>query len=264
MMPLDAWAFALAVPIFTGGAIGGWLLRGRFLGWSLGERNGQEVHSAHAEGNVEVAGNGLVACDIAARRTRIAKAIEPAHRDSAHAATARDRIAETAMPSVRTTFSLALGHRLAESARSGDPLSLILVRIDNYQAVYDHYGLQASNQILDAAGTFFVGSVREMDWVARFDRTTFAFLLPRTAHANALRVAERMRTRISSSALSVNGTSIPLTLSLGTTEAALGDSSDAILRRAEEAMNAAIQKGGNCVHSHACDGVEVYAARGQA
>ena len=127
-------------------------------------------------------------------QARIAKAIEPAHRDSAHAATAHDRIAETAMPSVRTTFSLALGHRLAESARSGDPLSLILVRIDNYQAVYDHYGLQASNQILDAAGTFFVGSVREMDWVARFDRTTFAFLLPRTAHANALRVAERMRT----------------------------------------------------------------------
>ncbi len=162
-----------------------------------------------------------------------------------------ERNDETAAPCVRNTFCLALGHRLAESARRGDPLSMILVRIDDYQVLRDRYGLQAGNQILDAAGKFFIASVRGMDWVARFDMTTFAFLLPNTAHANALRVAERLRTTVSSASLTVHGILIPLTLSLGTTEAVFGDSSEAVLRRAEEAMNASIRTGGNRIHCHA-------------
>ncbi|MGO9111474.1 MAG: GGDEF domain-containing protein [Thermoguttaceae bacterium] len=167
---------------------------------------------------------------------------------------------ETAIPCVRNTFSLALGHRLVESARGGNPLSLILVRIDNYQGVRDRYGLQVSNQILDAAGKFFIASVRAMDWVARFDTTTFAFLLPNTAHTNALHVAERLRTAVSSAGLSLNGTPIPLTLSLGTTEARLGDSGEVILRRAEEAMHASILTGGNRIHSHTGDRLETACA----
>ncbi len=38
---------------------------------------------------------------------------------------------DPAAPCVRTTFCLALDHRLAESKRRGDPLSVILARIDN-------------------------------------------------------------------------------------------------------------------------------------
>ncbi len=168
-----------------------------------------------------------------------------------NAAEEQGRHNETAAPSVRNTFSLALRHRLAESARRGDPLSMILVRIDDYQGLRDRYGLQAGNQILDAAGKFFLASVRGTDWVARFDMTTFAFLLPNTAHDCALRVAERLRRTVSSASLSVKGSLIPLTLSLGTTEAVLGDSSEALLRRAEEAMHASIRTGGNRVHCHA-------------
>jgi diguanylate cyclase len=167
---------------------------------------------------------------------------------------------ETAAPCVRNTFSLALGHQLAASSRTGDPLSLILVRIDNYHDIRDRYGLQASNEILDAAGKFFIASVRGMDWVARFDVTTFAFLLPSTKHENALCVAERLRRSISSAALSAEAAAIPLTLSLGSTEAIAGDSSEEFLRRAEEAMNASIQTGGNRIHSHACGRVEMACA----
>lgn len=142
-------------------------------------------------------------------------------------------------------------------ARRGDPLSVILVQIDNYEDLSDRYGLQVGNQILDAAGRFFIASVREMDWVARFDMTTFAFLLPNTSHANALRVAERLRTSVSSSGMSIDGCLIPLTLSLGTTEAMPHDSSGAILRRAEEAMHASVRTGGNCIHSHDRERLEV-------
>jgi diguanylate cyclase (GGDEF)-like protein len=152
------------------------------------------------------------------------------------------------VPCVRKTFSLALGHRLAESTRRGDPLSLILARIDNYEKLAGQHDLQASNEILEAVGKFFIASVRGMDWVARFDAATFAFLLPNTPHAGALQVAERLRTR--TSAASPNMAHVALTLSLGTTEFMLGDTGEAILRRAEDAMNASVRSGGNCIRSY--------------
>jgi diguanylate cyclase (GGDEF)-like protein len=158
-------------------------------------------------------------------------------------------------PCVRNTFCLALGHRLAESKRRGDPISVIMVRIDNYRSLCASYGHSTGNHVLDAAGKFFIAAVRGMDWVARFDATTFAFLLPNTELANATRVAERLRTTASSHALTVDGNCIHVTISTGTAQASDGDSGDVLLCRAEKAMQASTEAGGNC--SHSCTEQEV-------
>ena len=210
----QAAVIALATLMLAVGVFSGWSLRGRCLGRSVAEHQ--------------------------------LDSFQPGRKKD-------DSADETSTPCVRNTFSLALSHRLAESARHGDPLSLIIVRIDDYHAMRDHFGLNACNQILDAVGKFFIASVRASDWVARFDMTTFAFLLPKTDDSNAQAVAERLLTSISSASLTANGILAPLTLSLGTTEAVRGDSSDAILRRAEEALEVAIKKGGNRIHRHLCN-----------
>jgi diguanylate cyclase (GGDEF)-like protein len=157
---------------------------------------------------------------------------------------------ETSTPCVRKTFALALGHRLAESRRRGDPLSLILARIDSYEKLAELHDMQASNEILEAVGKFFIASVRGMDWVARFDAATFAFLLPNTPHTGALQVAERLRTTTSAASPKMGAAEVSFTLSIGTTEFMLGDSGEAILRRAEDAMNASVRSGGNCIRSY--------------
>jgi diguanylate cyclase (GGDEF)-like protein len=213
MISSVAAVIALAIFMLAIGVFSGWSLRGRCRGQSVAER--------------------------------VLDSFQPGRKNDNSAD-------ETSAPCVRNTFSLALGHRLAESSRHGDPLSLIIVRIDDYQALRDRFGLNACNEILDAVGKFFISSVRGSDWVARFDMTTFALLLPKTEHSNALCVAERLLTSISSASLTANGVLIPLTLSLGTTEAMRGDSSDEILRRAEEALEEAVKKGGNRIHRHTC------------
>jgi len=158
---------------------------------------------------------------------------------------------EAAAPCVRNTFLLALAHRLAESARRGDPLSVILARVEEFQSLAERYGLQAGNEVLNAVGRLFIRSVRAMDWVARFDATTFAFLFPNTTYANALRIVERLRATVSAAGFAVDGTPVHVTLSLGTTELASGDTAEAILGRAEEALGAALQVGGNRLESRA-------------
>jgi diguanylate cyclase (GGDEF)-like protein len=153
-------------------------------------------------------------------------------------------------PCIRNTFCLALGHRLAESKRRGDPLSLILVRIDNYRRLYDRHGFHTSRSSLETTGKFLTASVRAMDWVARFDATTFALLLPDTALVHATGVAERLRTGIAARDLAIAGDHVQLTISTGTTATTLGDSGSTMLCRAEEAMEAAIQAGGNRSYAH--------------
>ncbi len=259
MMMSGAWIFAMAAFVFAAGILVGWLLRGRSLGQSM-MGCGQNIRNGQDDFTSVGPRSDSRADDLAAQRFGIANSAEPAQQASKAAAVQERAGDHAAISTVRNTFSLALGHRLAESARSGDPLSLILVRIDNYEAVRDRHGLQATNQILDAAGKFFIASVRGMDWVARFDMTTFALLLPKTAHTNALYVAQRLRTTVSSAALSKDKTPIPLTLSLGTTEAALGDSSETFLRRAEEALNASLRTGGNCIQSRECGKCETACA----
>jgi len=252
MMLSAVMVFVLAVLLVGTGTLCGWWLRGRFQARSCGKNERDCINGNRADSTARAAGNDPQAGDWVARRVDFAASAKPVRQDPASAAVAGDPMAnETAAPCIRNTFSLALSHRLAESARRGDPLAVVLARIDDYQGLGDRYGLQVCNQILDAAGRFFIASVRGMDWVARFDMTTFAFLLPNTSQVNALCVAERLRTTVSSAGVYRDGTPIPLTISLGTAEAVLGDSSEALLRRAEEAMHASIETGGNRIHAHA-------------
>ena len=163
-------------------------------------------------------------------------------------AAAQNLIAGKAVPSVHNTFALALDRHLPDAAQRGDPLSVVLVSIENDRGLSDGCGARIGNETLETVGKTFIASVRATDWVARFDATTFAFVLPGTVHANALIVAEALRRTVSN--VAVGGIApLRLTLSIGTTGFLPGDSSATILHRAEEAMIAAIQAGGDCIRS---------------
>ena len=234
-MILSGITFCVAAAISLAiGLLGGWLLCGRIQAKPAGGNS--QVPPAPVQGvrgNDCSAGQTTPRPDLACSE-KLGEPIDGA----------------TSTPCVRKTFSLALGHRLAESARSGDPLSLILARIDNFEKLANRHGLQQSNELLDAVGKFFIASVRGMDWVARFDAATFAFLLPNTAYAGAMHVAERLQATTATAIPTMGAPQVGLTLSLGTTEFMLGDTGEAILRRAEDAMNASLHAGGNCIRSY--------------
>jgi diguanylate cyclase (GGDEF)-like protein len=219
----------LALALITG-VLGGWFLRSRFGRRSL-------LH------------NRPPICGAAARIDDFGRAGNPAPFVVDQTIQTRPPVEGQAAPSVRNTFSIALDRHLPESARRGDPLSVLLVRIDNGRDSRDRHGLRSDDMLIEAVGKVFVASVRSTDWLARFDMTTFAFLLPGTAHGNTLIVAERLREALAAADLPCGAARGQLTLSIGTTEFVLGDSSASILRRAEEAMTAAVRAGGDCVRS---------------
>ncbi len=236
----EAGHYFMAICALAAGTLIGWTLHCRFAG-----RRRSVMHKGRPGG--ESASTPPDGADIVAPPARsILDRSEGAVR----------RAGRQASPCVRNTFLLALDRHLPEAARRGESLSMVLVCAENFRGASDPDKLRLAGETLEAAGKVFIDSVRSNDWVARFDATTFAFLLPGALHEGALIMAERLRRKISIAALPGSAPPARLTLSIGTTDFVPGDDSASIMHRVEEALHAAIEAGGNCIRSRLGDRLE--------
>jgi len=150
----------------------------------------------------------------------------------------------------RNTFCALLNNRLAEWRRGGVAPSIIFVQIDNYQAILSSRGRQVADRVLHTTTQFLNAAVRDMDLVAHYDTAAFAIMLPGAAQVNMIGVAERLRQAIARCTLPLDGGELRFTVSMGGAEANREDDTPRLLRRAREALLAAVKSGGNCGYFH--------------
>ena len=98
----------------------------------------------------------------------------------------------------RRTFETTLERELSRSARSGEPVTLVMVDIDHFKALNDHYGHQAGDEVLKLVAEVLASACRDFDTAARYGGEEFAVVLPACSSAESLVVAERLRTTIAS------------------------------------------------------------------
>lgn len=101
--------------------------------------------------------------------------------------------------------------------RTGQSISLLLLDVDHFKNVNDHYGHAVGDDYLRAIATTLENSVfRSTDLVARYGGEEFACLLTDTSPEDALKVAKRISHEISKLSLPNASVSPPyLTLSIG-------------------------------------------------
>ncbi|MBK4734672.1 sensor domain-containing diguanylate cyclase [Noviherbaspirillum pedocola] len=96
----------------------------------------------------------------------------------------------------RRLFARTLRRDWSKHARSGAPLSLVLLDVDYFKLFNDHYGHQAGDDCLRRVAHALQECLqREGDLVARYGGEEFVAVLD-CDHEGALRVAERMRQRV--------------------------------------------------------------------
>jgi diguanylate cyclase (GGDEF)-like protein len=93
-------------------------------------------------------------------------------------------------------FEAVAGRELGRARRSGGPLSLVYLDLDNFKSVNDSLGHQAGDALLVSMASALQESVRTIDCVARLGGDEFAVLMPDTAAEGARAVVERMRSVI--------------------------------------------------------------------
>jgi diguanylate cyclase (GGDEF)-like protein/PAS domain S-box-containing protein len=139
----------------------------------------------------------------------------------------------------RMMFENSVDEMIAVAARRGAPLSLLLADIDRFKQINDGLGHLAGDQVLKTVASCLQRHTRQQDIVARFGGEEFAILLPDTAVEHAVELAEALR-RACSQAVDL---AWPFTVSIGVAGYGPSDSSESLVKRADDALYASKRAG---------------------
>ena len=133
--------------------------------------------------------------------------------------------------------------------RHQNPLSLLLIDVDNFKGVNDTTEYAFGDEVLRRVADALKGNVRETDFAARFGGDEFCVLLPQTSPAEAVQTALRIRKRISGMSVSSGSYERQVTVSIGVDsyDGRKASSVDQLRRNANRALQEAKRRGKNQV-----------------
>ncbi len=141
-----------------------------------------------------------------------------------------------------------------EALRRGTPLSLIMADIDYFKSVNDTYGHDVGDIVLKEFARRIRRNTRGIDLVCRLGGEEFVIIMPNTDLGKGYLVAERVRQCIEMRPFDLGGSagSLKVTASLGvSTIERTDDTPETLLKRADQALYMAKQRGRNQVVAEA-------------
>ncbi|HYG99712.1 MAG TPA: sensor domain-containing diguanylate cyclase [Terriglobales bacterium] len=93
----------------------------------------------------------------------------------------------------RGYFEQQLELEIKRSERKKSHFSLLMIDIDFFKRLNDHFGHHAGDQVLRDVASILMKDMREVDTVARYGGEEFVIILPETTGPGARLVAERLR-----------------------------------------------------------------------
>lgn len=155
----------------------------------------------------------------------------------------------------------------AQLARTPPHCAVLLADIDLFKAINDNHGHLAGDHILRAVGeavrAIGIATAQPGACLARFGGEEFVAVLPGVALDTAVAAAERFRLQVAGLDVSRWAPGRGVTISIGVTLVAAGDTVSSLLRRADEALYAAKASGRNAVVARPAPQREVSAPSGE-
>lgn len=98
----------------------------------------------------------------------------------------------------RRTFDASLERELNRGARSGEPVSLVILDLDHFGRVNNDHGHPAGDEALRNVAAALSIACRDLDTAARYGGEEFAVILPDCGPDRCLDIAERLRVAVAS------------------------------------------------------------------
>jgi diguanylate cyclase (GGDEF)-like protein len=151
----------------------------------------------------------------------------------------------TGLRNRRSFFELA-DHEWLRSARSGAPLTAVMVDIDSFKSINDTHSHAAGDEVLVAVASRCRQALRSIDVLGRYGGDELVALLPDSAAVDAVAIAERLRAAVAVTPVPTDFGPVDARVSVGV--ATTGDGSTslrALLSQADAALYAAKAGGRN-------------------
>ncbi len=144
------------------------------------------------------------------------------------------------------------GRAFSKARSLGNKLSFLFIDVDNFKNINDTQGHQLGDKVLHDIAQICNSCLRENDIVGRYGGEEFIAVLPGADANNAQVIAERIRARIESTDVTLDGVTVSVTVSIGISQIAdqFADMSG-MLRAADRALYRAKHEGRNRVIHHA-------------
>ena len=144
-------------------------------------------------------------------------------------------------------FQDHLTREIKRVSRTHDPLSLILLDIDDFKLLNDTHGHAAGDEVLVALAAIMNDLARESDLIARYGGEEFVILVPNTDLAGAVHLAEKIRMTVESTRLIVGDSMKPIDITISLGVALFNGNRREFFVEADKALYAAKANGKNCV-----------------
>jgi len=143
-----------------------------------------------------------------------------------------------------------IDREMARCARYQRPLALIMFDIDHFKKVNDEYGHLAGDFVLKKlANSISAKNIRKEECFARYGGEEFSIVLPDTPADRGAILAEKIRVMVEETKFEFETNLIPVTVSMGVTQMAKGDTVESFIERADEKLYEGKQGGRNRVVS---------------
>ncbi len=139
----------------------------------------------------------------------------------------------------------------ARCLRTGETLAVMMIDIDHFKLINDHYGHPVGDEVLRRLADITQNSIRPDDYFSRYGGEEFCILLRATTENEAWELAERLRQDYAKFILNVGGKSVNITVSIGVADStSIGLEFTSLVSAADQALYRAKQDGRNQVVSY--------------
>nr|WP_067298363.1 sensor domain-containing diguanylate cyclase [Marinobacterium profundum] len=146
----------------------------------------------------------------------------------------------------RKRFEEEIQQEISRAKRYKHPLSLAIFDLDLFKDINDTHGHGIGDQVLKNTADLVRSNIRSVDCFARWGGEEFTLIFPNMALENALQACEKLRKLIQQHEIEPG---LSFTASFGVSLFQADDSFEDLLRRADDALYRAKDKGRNRVES---------------
>lgn len=135
-----------------------------------------------------------------------------------------------------------LDQEIHRANRGEQPLTVLMLDLDNFKKLNDTHGHLMGDQALRATSEVLRKTVRRTDTLCRYGGEEFLVVLPDTTPEDATILAARLFTAVEARGYEIG---LPTTVSIGLASLRPGDTVESVLARADQALYASKQTGRN-------------------